>query len=91
MSRIPLENLSDRELLLLTAQFSNETRDELRRLNGTVRDNCGRIEVLERRKVDYSLCPHFASRRRIFAVGSVGVALISAIAVFVAKLFENLM
>jgi len=47
--RINFEAKTDRELLLLTAQKTNDLCDKIDILNGTVQENKGRIRKLEAR------------------------------------------
>jgi hypothetical protein len=89
--RLNLEAKSDRELLLLTAQRSNEMCRHLERLNDKVAKNEKRITEAERKLLIMETREHTTttlSRRQITGWGSLVVAAISIIVVIVSKVIE---
>lgn len=89
--RIDLGALSDRELLLLTAQMSNEMRSHLERLNSRVDSNAKRISKVEQSIVTIETKAHTTltlSKKQTIGWGSLSLAVITTVVVILSKIIE---
>ena len=74
--RIDYGELSDRELLILTVQATNDISSQLTELNGTVRNHENRLGTLEvadkiRAKINNCHNPVFLSKNQLTIIGTI--------------------
>ena len=86
---IDFDAKTDRELLVLTAQKANESAERLKILNGTVAQNCIKLNVLETQMHERTI-PHWMhSTGKLAGIGALMVAVTTALVTLLTKLIEN--